>query len=753
MTCASRIASKTDHPSLFVAHTQPQLTARYSWQQEPNNASYNDVKRQWSRVPPNQLEIVAESAAAAAMSSPVHRPSNNLFHVVQETRPQDGGGRRLGETIDLTQAEAKTDSSNSKVRSILHALPLLGQLKDTMSDASSRVVKYSGPKNEEISETKTLRLSVLSEFERIAKLTGEATRSFLSIREVVRAEQDEIATLKRAIENQEVTKRQAQAERGKIVLDQQATEARLPAETNGSAQEQGKFVAFARADILLQEIQNCDRVVAQIGNKLAQLVVDHKERQERLVKAEQEAHKIFLRGKHVAVRFRDPFQLQKSPSLCGTLFDSSGHSRNHVTSYLASRQFGISHLRTARQIGRPISIAAAKETRKSVIAYRLSHSITVNAHLTFPIYCLKFDKSGRYFVTGADDCLVKLFFLGAAQSGVTRTRTKAFTYGANERGAILVCTLRGHAGVICDVAVSADNALLATASDDGDVRVWGLKDGCPIAILRGHAGGANMVSWSTLTPYRLVSSGMDGLARIWDVRDAALKRYGSHIGKRLEYTLPLSESEKRTLNDESEAQRPPSEENIVNGLVMLPPLPPPEAENNAPVADPAANVALPQAPVVPNNAGDNANEAAGENNANPGAFVANDIMDEGIRLVAKLQHGDVVIQETGPGTRSRRKLVKVICVARCPIGGHFATGSDDGICRVWEDEDDERLALIDSRGKDTACRVVRRTRKLSPTSNVGKLLLVWHVPHDPTYLTTFGQPRRRRNHLQLLLVI
>jgi WD40 repeat protein len=59
---------------------------------------------------------------------------------------------------------------------------------------------------------------------------------------------------------------------------------------------------------------------------------------------------------------------------------------------------------------------------------------------------------------------------------------------------VLVCSLGGHAGVINDINVSSDNCFLATASVDGDVRIWGLKDGCPIAILRGHKGGANMVS-------------------------------------------------------------------------------------------------------------------------------------------------------------------------------------------------------------------------------------------------------------------
>jgi WD40 repeat protein len=35
--------------------------------------------------------------------------------------------------------------------------------------------------------------------------------------------------------------------------------------------------------------------------------------------------------------------------------------------------------------------------------------------------------------------------------------------------------------------------LLATASEDGDCRVWGLLDGSPVAILRGHVDGCNMV--------------------------------------------------------------------------------------------------------------------------------------------------------------------------------------------------------------------------------------------------------------------
>ena len=133
---------------------------------------------------------------------------------------------------------------------------------------------------------------------------------------------------------------------------------------------------------------------------------------------------------------------------------------------------------------------------RQVLARRLCHCVTINAHLYYPVYCLRFDKSGQYFVSGADDNMVKLFYLGGASPSKRKNGKASFRFGGNVvRGAILVCTLRGHTGVIADIDVSSDNSLLATASEDGDCRIWGLKDGCPIAILRGHVGGANMVSF------------------------------------------------------------------------------------------------------------------------------------------------------------------------------------------------------------------------------------------------------------------
>jgi WD40 repeat protein len=108
-------------------------------------------------------------------------------------------------------------------------------------------------------------------------------------------------------------------------------------------------------------------------------------------------------------------------------------------------------------------------------------------------------------------------------------------------------------------------------------------------------------------------------------------------------------------------------------------------------------------PSVSDNAGQNIqNGAAGVQQANgndiqPGQFVFNDYLDHGVRLVSKLQHG-APLDANIPGiaTRASRKAVRVLCIARCPRGGHFATGADDGLCRVWSEEDGEVIAKMDS---------------------------------------------------------
>jgi WD40 repeat protein len=83
-----------------------------------------------------------------------------------------------------------------------------------------------------------------------------------------------------------------------------------------------------------------------------------------------------------------------------------------------------------------------------------------------------------------------------------------------------------------------------------------------------------------------------------------------------------------------------------------------------------------------------------------GDFVSNSAIDHGVVLVTKMFHGDVptamVDSTRSVHTRSRVKAVSVVCLSRCPLGGHFATGCDDGLVRIWLDSPDSRIEELDS---------------------------------------------------------
>ena len=98
-------------------------------------------------------------------------------------------------------------------------------------------------------------------------------------------------------------------------------------------------------------------------------------------------------------------------------------------------------------------------------------------------------------MSGADNNMVKLFYLGGALLLVRNNGKVSCRYRGNAvQDAILCCMLRGHIWVITDIDVSTDNALLVIASKNSDCCIWTLKDGYLVDILGGHTRGANMVS-------------------------------------------------------------------------------------------------------------------------------------------------------------------------------------------------------------------------------------------------------------------
>lgn len=482
------------------------------------NATFADLKRKWSTVGPDQLDHLVGAAVAATVTADgcaLQRASADLVQasaevVVQKTRHPESGrtlheavrldgaggsgnggsggsgngndntgtrddtaataggggsGGGGGESLVVTVAQRASSSLQLPVR--LEPTTLVTAASATATQGKDIIV---GREGELPSASSGLSLPIASKSADLTAHASNSIRRFLDLRNKCRQDEDQIRSLQNSMELQEQNQRNLDEQRAGLLL--------LP--SNNASDPETRLAAL---DEIKDGEQNCKRTIATLQRQLGSRERVHGAERAELIKAEAEAHGSFNKTREVLGTYRDPF---------GSTNDRLVPSKNRVIFNLAARQLGIDRLGgrgVPRSMGRTRTACFPSETRKALLYSRLSHAATVNTHLSYPVYCLRFDKTGQYFVTGADDYLVKVFSMGGNMPCTrSSTRPSAFV-----RGPVLVCTLRGHAGVINDIDVSSDNGLLATASEDGDCRVWGLKDGCPVAILRGHVGGANMV--------------------------------------------------------------------------------------------------------------------------------------------------------------------------------------------------------------------------------------------------------------------
>ena len=84
----------------------------------------------------------------------------------------------------------------------------------------------------------------------------------------------------------------------------------------------------------------------------------------------------------------------------------------------------------------------------------------------------------------------------------------------------ILVELKGHDSEIMDVAVSDDGRYAATASMDGTIRVWDLRDNAHpvVRILIGHRGWVTAIRFRTNSPH-VISGGIDATARLWNISD------------------------------------------------------------------------------------------------------------------------------------------------------------------------------------------------------------------------------------------
>ncbi len=150
------------------------------------------------------------------------------------------------------------------------------------------------------------------------------------------------------------------------------------------------------------------------------------------------------------------------------------------------------------------------------------------------MWSIAFEPSGEHMVSSSDDCTLRIWRCGR-QSGPDAAAASAppgqggadGAAGSSGRSVLppwsLSSTLAGHHSRCVYSCDWGPGGLIAAGDGDNQIRVYALEAGAgpseqwvPVAMAEGaHSQDVNCVKWHPSDPTLLASAGDDGLVRLW----------------------------------------------------------------------------------------------------------------------------------------------------------------------------------------------------------------------------------------------